>query len=71
MLISLCQFVANKIVLHRFSNLTSHKLSKVVDTLFFLTEYIVEKATVQVIELKQKNNEYVKTQYSIEFHVLF
>lgn len=39
-----CQFVANKIVLHRFSNLTSHKLSKVVDTLFFLTEYIVEKA---------------------------
>lgn len=44
MLISLCQFVANKIVLHRFSNLTSHKLSKVVDTLFFLTEYIVEKA---------------------------
>lgn len=44
MLISLCQFVANKIVLNRFSNLTSHKLSKVVDTLFFLTEYIVEKA---------------------------
>lgn len=44
MLISLCQFVANKIVLHRFSNLTSHKLSKVVDTLFFLTEYIVEKS---------------------------
>lgn len=44
MLISLCQFVANKIVLHRFSNLTSHKLSKVVDKLFFLTEYIVEKA---------------------------
>lgn len=44
MLISLCQFVANKIVLHRFSNLTSHKLSKVVDTLFFLTEFIVEKA---------------------------
>lgn len=44
MLISLCQLVANKIVLHRFSNLTSHKLSKVVDTLFFLTEYIVEKA---------------------------
>lgn len=44
MLISLRQFVANKIVLHRFSNLTSHKLSKVVDTLFFVTEYIVEKA---------------------------
>lgn len=45
MLISLYQFVANKNVLHQFSNLihVSHKLSKVVDILFFQTGYLVEK----------------------------
>lgn len=43
MLISLYQFVANKNVLHQFSNLISHKLSKVVDILFFQTGYLVEK----------------------------
>lgn len=45
MLISLYQFVANKNVLHQFSNLISHwhKLSKVVDILLFQTGYLVEK----------------------------
>lgn len=76
MLISLYQFVANKIVLHQFSNLISHKLSKVVDILFFPTGYLVEKdiclisITVQVIK-KILKIEYVKTLYSIELYVLF
>lgn len=52
MLISLYQFVANKIVLHQFSNLISHKLSKVVDILFFQTGYLVEKRYMLDIKYK-------------------
>lgn len=52
-------------------------MSKVVDTLFFLIEYIVEKVIWLILNysisdrIKIKNNEYVKILYSIEFYEWF